>query len=296
MSSAFTLTMAYLAEHANGDGAAGALAAYVTGNVASNLLGRLASAALTDHFGLAANFLVLAALNLAGAALVFVTLEKAAAMRKPASVGSTSDNGMGEATAWLGHPRQSAARCNLRHRLPDPVRLHRYLHLREFRAGPRTVVPRPDASRLRLFGVLAGAAHHALRRTCGERNWSGPRHPPRIRAAIIGLPLLLAPSLPTVLVGLALIGAGTFAAQAIATGFVGRLATSDRGAASGLYLAAYYLSGLAGSAILGRIFDTAGWVACVAAITLSLLAALTLTLRLGRVFEPSRSFAQTNPS
>jgi predicted MFS family arabinose efflux permease len=115
-------------------------------------------------------------------------------------------------------------------------------------------------------------------------------------AAIIGLPLLLAPSLPTVLVGLALIGAGTFAAQAIATGFVGRLATSDRGAASGLYLAAYYLGGLAGSAILGRIFDTAGWVACVAAITLSLLAALTLTLRLGRVFEPSRSSAQTNPS
>ena len=71
MSSAFTLTMAYLAEHANGDGAAGALAAYVTGNVASNLLGRLISAALTDHFGLAANFLVFAALNLAGAALVY---------------------------------------------------------------------------------------------------------------------------------------------------------------------------------------------------------------------------------
>ena len=76
-------------------------------------------------------------------------------------------------------------------------------------------------------------------------------------AAIIGLPLLLASSLSAVIVGLALIGAGTFAAQAIATGFVGRLATTDRGAASGLYLAAYYFGGLAGSAILGRVFETA---------------------------------------
>ena len=48
--------------------------------------------------------------------------------------------------------------------------------------------------------------------------------------ATAGLPLLLLPSLPSVLGGLALIGAGTFFAQASATGFVGRAATSDRGA------------------------------------------------------------------
>ena len=49
---------------------AGAFAAYITGNVASNLFGRLMSAALADHLGLAGNFIVFAALNLAGAALV----------------------------------------------------------------------------------------------------------------------------------------------------------------------------------------------------------------------------------
>ena len=39
--------------------AGGAFAAYITGNVASNLIGRLVSAALADHLGLAANFYLL---------------------------------------------------------------------------------------------------------------------------------------------------------------------------------------------------------------------------------------------
>ena len=61
MSAAFTLTLAYLGEHCSAGDAAGALAAYVTGNVASNLFGRLLSAAVADHLGLAANFYVFAA-------------------------------------------------------------------------------------------------------------------------------------------------------------------------------------------------------------------------------------------
>ena len=73
MSSAFTLTLAYLGEQCSAEDAAGAFAAYITGNVASNLIGRLMSAALADHLGLAANFYVFAALNLAGAVLVWFT-------------------------------------------------------------------------------------------------------------------------------------------------------------------------------------------------------------------------------
>ena len=56
MSAAFALTLSYLGEHCSAADAAGAFAAYITGNVASNLFGRLISAALADHFGLAANF------------------------------------------------------------------------------------------------------------------------------------------------------------------------------------------------------------------------------------------------
>ena len=67
MAAAFTLTLAYLGEHCSMSDAAGAFAAYITGNVASNLFGRLLAAGLADHLGLQTTFLALAALNLAGA-------------------------------------------------------------------------------------------------------------------------------------------------------------------------------------------------------------------------------------
>src|SRR5262249_38231418 len=56
MASAFTLTLTYLGEECSAMDAGGAFAAYITGNVASNLVGRLISAGVADHFGLAANF------------------------------------------------------------------------------------------------------------------------------------------------------------------------------------------------------------------------------------------------
>jgi predicted MFS family arabinose efflux permease len=101
-----------------------------------------------------------------------------------------------------------------------------------------------------------------------------------LAVAALGLPLVLAPNLASVLAGLVLIGVGTFFAQATATGFVGRAATSDRVAASGLYLACYYFGGLVGAALLGQIFDRFGWPACVAGIGLALAAAALLAVRL----------------
>src|SRR5436853_106302 len=76
MASAFALTLAYLGEQCSSVDAAGAFAAYITGNVASNLIGRLVSAAVVDTFGLASNFYLFAGLNLAGAALVYFTIPR----------------------------------------------------------------------------------------------------------------------------------------------------------------------------------------------------------------------------
>ena len=83
-----------------------------------------------------------------------------------------------------------------------------------------------------------------------------------------------------VLAGLVLVAIGTFFAQAVATGFVGRAATADRGSASGLYLASYFLGGLTGSIVLGQLFDRLGWTACVAGVALALLLGMGLAHRL----------------
>jgi predicted MFS family arabinose efflux permease len=77
-----------------------------------------------------------------------------------------------------------------------------------------------------------------------------------------------------------LVGVGTFFAQACATGFVGQAAKSNRGVASGTYLACYFAGGLVGSAILGQLFDRFGWGACVMGVGASLVLGCLLTVRL----------------
>src|SRR5215510_4276971 len=85
MASAFTLTLAYLGEECSAADAAGAFAAYITGNVASN------------HIGLASNFYFFAVLNLAGAVLVYFTVARAAPMEQDESAPPSPF------TAWLEH-------------------------------------------------------------------------------------------------------------------------------------------------------------------------------------------------
>ena len=73
MAGAFTLTLTHLAERCEVR-TASALAAYVTGVVASNLIGRLTAAFVASLVGAEQSFLFFALLNLAGAALVSVAL------------------------------------------------------------------------------------------------------------------------------------------------------------------------------------------------------------------------------
>ena len=106
MAAAFTLTLAYLGEHYTAADSAGAFAAYITGNVASNLIGRLISAGVADHFGLAANFYFFATLNLLGAALVYFTVEKTKPMH---DMGSSMNSHF---EAWVMHLQNPALRAS----------------------------------------------------------------------------------------------------------------------------------------------------------------------------------------
>jgi predicted MFS family arabinose efflux permease len=101
--------------------------------------------------------------------------------------------------------------------------------------------------------------------------------------AAAGLPLLLAPQFVTVIAGLALVAIGTFFAQATATGFVSRAATIDRGSASGIYLASYFIGGLVGSIVLGQLYMRFGWPGCVAGIGASLALASVLAIGLRKM-------------
>ena len=280
MASAFALTLAYLGEQCSAMDAGGAFAAYITGNVASNLVGRLVSAAVADTFGLASNFYFFALLNLAGAALVYVTIKRAQPMH-------TMPTTQSPLQATIAHWRNPALRaafaigfCILfafigTFTFVNFVLVRPPLSLGMMDLGFVYFVFLPSVVTTLLAGwtVTLAGTRPAI--------WGA------LAVAGIGLTLLLSSHLAAVLVGMVLVGVGTFFAQAVATGFVGKAAQDNRGVASGTYLACYFLGGLVGTAVLGQLFDRFGWAACVAGVATALAVATGLTARL--VITPSSS-------
>ncbi|MES1150401.1 MAG: MFS transporter [Dongia sp.] len=273
MSAAFSLTLAYLAEQCSAKAAGGAFAAYITGNVASNLFGRLMSAAVADHFGLAANFHLFAALNVAGALLALVTLGKAKPMEASGASGSAL-------SGWIAHLRNPALRAAFAIGfliLFAFIGTFTYVNFVLVR-GPLGLTPMQVG--LVYFVFLPSILTTPLAGHVVGRLGTRPTFWSSLALAGIGLPFLVSGDLLLILTGLILVGIGTFFAQAAATGFVGRAATGDRGSAGGIYLACYFLGGLVGSAVLGQVFDRLGWPACVLGIGIALALAALLAFRL----------------
>jgi predicted MFS family arabinose efflux permease len=276
MATAFTLTMTYLAEHLDAEGTSAALAAYVTGVVASNLIGRLVAGSVADRYGIAASFWLFSALNLAGAVLVLANLDRMMAMAGAGPAGSIL-------TAWGRHLRDPALRAAFA--LGFLILLAfigTFTYVNFALTGPRIGLGQMSLG-LVYFVFLPSLFTTPLASRAVAR-W-GARTASRLGLAIAlaGLPLMLVPALATMLAGMVLVGVGTFFAQAVATGFVGRAASHDRAAASGLYLAAYYLGGLAGAAVLGQAYQRLGWTGCVAGVGFALLLA---TIVAGRMTLP----------
>ncbi|QPF89834.1 MFS transporter [Bradyrhizobium commune] len=275
MASAFALTLAYLGEQCSAMDSGGAFAAYITGNVASNLIGRLISAAVADSLGLAWNFYIFAALNLVGAVLVYFTIQRVQPMHAMMPAGSPL-----EATiAHWRNPRLRAAFgigfCIL------------FAFIGTF-TFVNFVLVRPPLSLGMMdlgfvyFVFLPSVVTTLLAGKVASRLGTRPTLWGSLAVAGLGLPLMLAPHLGEVLAGMVLVGVGTFFAQAAATGFIGQAATDNRGIASGTYLACYFCGGLIGTAVLGRLFDAYGWHACVAGVGAALAAAALLTFSLKR--------------
>jgi MFS transporter, YNFM family, putative membrane transport protein len=274
MASAFGLTLAHLGERFSAQRTANAFAAYITGNVASNLVGRLIAVSVVDHAGLAANFVVFAALNIAGAVLAYATVPR----RMPLVDQASTEMAMTE--AWSDHLRQPEMRaafgigfCILFAFIGTFTYINFVL-----------VAPPLSVSMMTLgfiyFVFLPSVLTTPLAGSIGQRIGHQRALQLGLGIALSGIPLLVSSRLPAVLLGMTLVAVGTFFAQALATGFVGRAAKHSRAAASGLYLASYFSGGLAGSAILGQIYDRLGWPACVAGVGVALLVAVLLSTRL----------------
>ena len=268
MASAFTLTLTHLAERCE-HRTASALAAYVTGVVASNLIGRLTAAFVAGQVGASSSFLFFAALNVAGAALVGFALHRNAPEITP--------GGSRFWAAWLGHLSNPALRRTFAIGF-----LILFGFIGVFTYVGFVLMRSPHMLSMGALGLvfLVFAPSMLTTPAAGrvtDRFGPNVTVPARLAVALLGLGLLLVPNLLAILAGMTLVGIGTFFAQAVATGHVGRIAEGDKAAASGLYLSAYYCGGLFGAAVIGQLFDGFGWFAAVAGV----FAALGLAAILG---------------
>ena len=273
MAGAFTLTLTHLAERCEVR-TAHALAAYVTGVVASNLIGRLTAAFVAGIVGAESSFLFFALLNLAGAALVAVVLHR-----------NAPEPTMSSARFWSPWARHLADPALRRTFAIGFLILFGFIGV--FTYVGFVLMKPPHMLSMTALGIvflvflpsmITTPTAGAITRLVGP----GAASAGSLAVALAGLALLLLPDLLALIAGMTLVGIGTFFAQAVATGHVGRIANGDKAAASGLYLSAYYCGGLAGAAVIGQLFDRFGWTAAVSGVALALGVAAVLGLKLVR--------------
>lgn len=272
------VAMAYLAEEIDPASLGFAMGLYIAGTAFGGMAGRVLTGLLAAEFTWRPALAVMGGLGLA-AALGFRAL-------LPASRFFTPRQGLGarhHLGAWAGHLADGG--------LPFLFAIG-FLVMGAFvtvynYAGFRLIAPPYNFSQsfigliftTYVFGIgassLAGAAVDRLGRRLVL--------PIGLGLALLGTLLTLVKPFPILLTGIVLLTIGFFAAHAVASGWVGRLARASKGHAASLYLLAYYLgSSIAGTAG-GWFWQHAGWNGVAGFAGSCLLLAILCGLAVGRV-------------
>lgn len=273
------VAMAYLAEEIGAGGLGAAMGMYVAGNSLGGLAGRLIPAFALDltSWRWAEAIVSVAA---AGCTVWFVRglPPSRGFVARPAGLRTV----FGDLLSQLRH-RGLLALFGLAFVLMGAfVSIYNYLGYRLSRA-PFELPAALVGSVFLLY--LAGTAASAYAGRLADRHGS-----PRILAASValmaaGVALTVPDQLAVLVIGVLLCTAGFFGAHTVASAWVGRMANGNRGAASSLYLFAYYL----GSALIGGgagiAYSAFGWggltvsIAGLLAVAVLLLCALAIHTR-----------------
>ncbi|MFD0692109.1 MFS transporter [Actinomadura fibrosa] len=243
------VAMAYLAEEVDGAHLGGAMGRYVAGTGIGGVLGRLVPGIVTDFAGWRWALAVTGLLALAFTVAFWLLLPPSRFFR-PSRVGYRP---------LLAH-------------LADPGLRRLYLVAFTVMAGFVTVynfltyrlldapfhLPQAVVGLIAVMNV-AGSAASARAGVLADRSGRRRVLAGALLLAAAGLLLTLPPVLPLVALGLLVFTVGFFAAHAVASGWVGRRASSARAQASALYLCAYYLGSSVGGTAGGVAFEHGHW-------------------------------------
>ncbi|NYJ75207.1 MFS transporter [Allobranchiibius huperziae] len=274
--------MAYLAEEVHAQDLGAAMGRYIAGTTVGGLAGRVV-ASLTLDLSTWRWALEVAALVSLAFTLVFVRFAPPSVYFRPQPIGVRRT-----ARAVAGHlrsPRLLALFGTAFLLMGGFVSIYNLLGYR--------LLARPFSLSQTVVGLvflmyLSGTVSSAAAGRLSDRFGRAAVLLTSEVVALIGLLLTWVTALPLVLIGVLLFTAGFFAAHAVASGWVSRIAHDHRAEASSLYLFAYYAGSSVLGAAAGLAYSAYGWSGAVAYVGVIFLLALTVVgwLRHG-VREPA---------
>lgn len=265
---------------------------YVSGTALGGFLGRISAGALADRYNWRVSFVVLGAASMAGAAAVAAWLphgRKRPFSPQPAVRPPTFPE---QVRAMFGNRRLVATFAVGFNVLFSLVGVFTWItfHL----SAPPFSLSTTALSSLffvYLIGlVVTPLAGYLITRVGLRAGIAGA-----ICCSMAGVLLTLAPSLPVVILGLAMLSSGVFIAQTASQSHL-RVAASPgaRVTAAGFYITCYYLGGTAAGVLPGAFWAIGKWTACVLFIVGMQALALLVAL-IGWRIPPAPKHRITNP-
>jgi predicted MFS family arabinose efflux permease len=256
---------------------------YVSGTALGGFVGRISSGILADRFNWRVSFLVLGVAALAGAAAVAAWLPKGS--RTPQSWGAKPGNPLPAPThlsfpyqvqELFRRPRLVATFAVGFNVLFSLVGVFSWIGF-HLAAAPYLLSTTALSSLFFVYLVglvVTPAAGFLITRVGLRTGITGA-----ILCSMTGVLLTLAPGLPVIILGLALVSSGVFIAQTASQSHLRVAAPPEaRVTAAGLYLTFYYLGGTAAGVVPGAFWALGKWPACVAFIVFMQAVALTIAL------------------
>lgn len=259
MPGVFAVTLAYIGEEFPREVAGRAVAGYITGNVAGGFGGRYIAALVAEHAPWQTAFVVLGALNLAGAAFVLVALPRAHRFVRSASTGETL-----RAIRGFLRDREVLATYAIGGSVLFTL-VAAFTFTTFHLAGPPfslSTVALGNVFIVYLVGLIATPLGGRMIDRFGSRRTALGA----LAASCAGLLLTLLPSLPGIVVGLTIMSSAVFIMQAASQNHLQRIVSAHRSTAAAIYFTFYYTGGGLGAIVPAPAWSRGGWPATVAVI------------------------------
>ncbi|BCJ88548.1 MFS transporter [Effusibacillus dendaii] len=268
------VAMAYLAEEYSPGALGLAVGLYISGNTLGGMGGRIVSGIMVDFFSWRASFFLFGIITLLGLAVFYFLL--------PASrfFSAKPFNLKDAVLSMFRHLRSESLRYSF---LIGFLLMFCFVGIYNYLTFLLSGAPYRLSSSLigSLFlTYFAGTVSSTLTGRVLDRIGGKKTIFMGLILAVIGLCMLLIPSLLGIIAGLLVFCFGFFGAHASASAWVNQHATEARASASGLYLIFYYAGGSLGSTLLGFLWKLGGWTGVVEGAIAAMLLAFWAATRL----------------